>query len=151
MTVGPDGTIYLAGTTTGTFAGQQRNVAECHQRFCRRAQRQRHGQLDPAIWRRRRASPPARPSRSIPTAPACWTRWACRSGTINLNQSVDLTQQTTLRAGDSFQIKIEGVAPRTATITIDPGETLDSLVTKINAELGRPARPRSIIPAAPRA
>ena len=41
-----------------------------------------------------------------------------------------------MRAGDSFQIKIEGVAPRTATITIDPGETLDSLATKINAQLG---------------
>ena len=57
-------------------------------------------------------------------------------GTIDLNQSVDLTAQTTLRAGDSFQIKIEGAAPRTATITIDQGETLDSLATKINAQLG---------------
>ena len=58
-------------------------------------------------------------------------------GTINPNQSVDLTQQTTLRAGDSFQIQIEGVAPRTATITIGPGETYDSLVTKINRPVGQ--------------
>jgi hypothetical protein len=41
-----------------------------------------------------------------------------------------------LRAGDTFQIKIDGAAPRTTTITIDPGETLDSLSTKINAQLG---------------
>jgi len=57
-------------------------------------------------------------------------------GTISLNQSVDLTNQTTLRAGDSFQIQIQGTAARTATITIDQGETFDSLVTKINAQLG---------------
>ena len=57
-------------------------------------------------------------------------------GTINLNQSVDLSSQTTLRAGDTFQIKIDGALPRTTTITIDAGETLDSLSTKINAQLG---------------
>jgi hypothetical protein len=57
-------------------------------------------------------------------------------GTINLNQSVDLTALTTLRAGDSFKIKIDGLAPRTTTITIDKGETINSLSTKINAQLG---------------
>ena len=57
-------------------------------------------------------------------------------GTINLNQSVDLANQTTLRPGDSFQIKINGALPRTTTITIDKGETLDSLSTKLNAQLG---------------
>jgi hypothetical protein len=41
-----------------------------------------------------------------------------------------------LRAGDSFQIEIQGTAARTATITIDQGETFDSLVTKINGQLG---------------
>jgi hypothetical protein len=50
---------------------------------------------------------------------------------------VDLTQETSLRAGDSFQLQIQGVAPRTATITIGPGETYGSLVTKINAQLGQ--------------
>jgi hypothetical protein len=49
---------------------------------------------------------------------------------------VDLTNQTTLRAGDSFKIEIQGTGARTATITIDQGETFDSLVTKINAQLG---------------
>ncbi len=58
-------------------------------------------------------------------------------GSINPTQSVDLTQETSLRAGDSFQIQIQGVAPRTATITIGAGETYGSLVTKINAQLGQ--------------
>jgi hypothetical protein len=57
-------------------------------------------------------------------------------GAIDLNESVDLTSQTTLRAGDTFQIKIEGPAPRTATITIGANDTLDSLITQINGELG---------------
>jgi hypothetical protein len=57
-------------------------------------------------------------------------------GTLNLDQSVELTSQTTLRAGSSFQIKVLGNGARTATITIDQGETLDSLKTKINAQLG---------------
>jgi hypothetical protein len=41
-----------------------------------------------------------------------------------------------LRAGSSFQIKFLGTGARTTTITIDQGETLDSLKTKINAQLG---------------
>jgi hypothetical protein len=57
-------------------------------------------------------------------------------GAIDLNESVDLTSATTLRAGDTFQIKIEGPAPRTATITIGANDTLDSLITQINGELG---------------
>jgi len=57
-------------------------------------------------------------------------------GTLSLNQSVDLTKQTTLRAGDTFKIEIQGTGARTATITIDADETFDSLVHKINAQLG---------------
>jgi hypothetical protein len=46
-----------------------------------------------------------------------------------------LTSQTSLRAGDSFKIQLEGTAARTATITVDKGETLQSLATKINIQL----------------
>ena len=56
-------------------------------------------------------------------------------GQITSNQTVDLTQSTTLRAGDSFSIQIAGASTRTAKITIDQGETLSSLVNKINIEL----------------
>src|SRR5690242_7259436 len=57
-------------------------------------------------------------------------------GALNLNQPTDLTTATTLRAGDSFQIKIATAAStRTTTIRIDQGETLNSLTIKINAEL----------------
>ncbi len=56
-------------------------------------------------------------------------------GTINPNQTVDLTAQTTLRAGDTFKIQFQGTASRTATITIEKGETLQSLATKINIQM----------------
>ncbi len=56
-------------------------------------------------------------------------------GTLALNQSVDLTSQTTLRAGDSFSIQIQGTAAHTSKITIGQGETLKSLADKINAAL----------------
>ena len=135
VTVGPDGTVYLTGSTTGTFAGQTRNVPDVTNGFA---------------------------SAIAPDGSVSWTRQFGGSdgvstgaglavdtqgssvldalglprGAITVNQSVDLTQQTTLRAGDSFQIAIQGTAARTATITIDQGETFDSLVTKINAQLG---------------
>jgi hypothetical protein len=56
-------------------------------------------------------------------------------GTISFNQTVDLTAATTLRAGDTFSIKIGTSTTRTAQITIDKGETLSSLANKINIEL----------------
>jgi hypothetical protein len=56
-------------------------------------------------------------------------------GTISSNQTVDLTAATTLRAGDSFSIKLDTTTTRTAKITIDKGETLSSLANKINIEL----------------
>jgi hypothetical protein len=56
-------------------------------------------------------------------------------GTIALNQSVELTNQTTLRAATRSRSDSRHRA-RTATITIDQGETFDSLVVKINSQLG---------------
>ena len=56
-------------------------------------------------------------------------------GTLDINQSVDLASDTTLRAGDSFNLKIEGTGGRTSTITIEQGETLQDLAVSINAEL----------------
>jgi hypothetical protein len=57
-------------------------------------------------------------------------------GKANTSQSTDLTSLTTLRAGDSFKIEIEGTAARTFAVTIGKGETLKSLAAKINVELG---------------
>ena len=135
MTVGPDGTIYLAGTTMGTFTGQQRSVQNVTNAFATA--------LNPdgsVEWTQQYGGASGQSTGAgvavDPQGASILDALGLPRGTVNANQSVALASQTTLRAGDSFQIEIEGSASRTATITIDPGETLDSLVTKINGELG---------------
>jgi len=134
ITVGGDGTVYLTGTTQGTFAGQNRNIANVSNAFATALAP--NGAID---WTKQYGG-----MDGISTGAAVAVDSSGSSvldalglpkGTINPVQSVDLTAQTSLRAGDQFQIQIQGVAARTATITIDPGETLQSLATKINIQL----------------
>ena len=54
LAVGSDGTVYLTGTTNGTFAGQNRNVAGMNNHVRHGAGQRRLGRLDAPIWRRRR-------------------------------------------------------------------------------------------------
>jgi hypothetical protein len=136
VTVGSDGTIYLTGSTTGTFAGQSRNIANVTNAFA--------AAITPSgtvSWTKQFGGADGVSTGAgiaiAPSGSSVLDALGLPQGSLNPNQSVDLTQQTTLRAGDSFQIQIQGVAPRTATITIDPGETYSSLVTKINAQLGQ--------------
>ena len=135
ITVGPDGTIYLTGTTMGTFAGQQRNIQNVTNAFATAINP--NGAIQ---WTQQYGGADGQSTGASlavdPQGASVLDALGLPRGTISLNQSVDLTAMTTLRAGDSFQIKIEGVAPRTTTITIDPGETINSLATKINAQLG---------------
>ena len=134
VTVGGDGTVYLTGSTTGTFAGQSRNVPNVSNMFATAlsgsgaiAWTRQYGGLDGIS---------AGAGIAIDTqGSSVLDALGLPRGLINPNQSVDLTTQTTLRAGDSFQIAFQGVAPRTATITIDKGETLQSLATKINIQM----------------
>jgi hypothetical protein len=135
VTVGPDGTVYLAGTTSGTFAGQARNVQNTDNAFATAL----NG--DGTVkWTRQFGGQDGKSTGAglaiDPNGSSVLDALGLPRGTLNLDQSVELTSQTTLRAGSSFQIKILGNAARTATITIDQGETLDSLATKINAQLG---------------
>jgi hypothetical protein len=134
VTVGGDGTIYLTGSTTGTFAGQTRNIANVSNSFA--ASISASGAIN---WTKQYGGLDGVSSGAgiaVDTSgSSVLDALGLPKGTINPNQSVDLTAQTTLRAGDSFQIQIQGVAPRTATITIDKGETLQSLADKVNIQL----------------
>jgi len=135
VTVASDGTIYLTGSTTGTFAGAQRSVANVSNAFATALN------TDGTVkWTKQFGGADGVSSGAgiaIDTqGSSVLDALGLPRGAITLNQSVDLTSQTTLRAGDSFKIAIQGTAARTATITIDQGETFDSLVTKINAQLG---------------
>jgi hypothetical protein len=136
VTVGSDGTVYLTGSTTGTFAGQARNVPNVSNAFATALSSsgtvqwtKQYGGLDGVSSGTGIAIDQS--GSSVLDA------LGLPKGTINPNQSVDLTAVTTLRAGDSFQIQLQGVGARTATVTIDQGETLQSLVDKINGQLGQ--------------
>jgi hypothetical protein len=136
LTLGSDGTIYMAGSTTGTFAGQTRNIQNTSNAFA--AAINADGSVG---WTRQYGGQDGISTGSgvaiDPNGSSVLDALGLPRGTIKINQSVDLTTQTTLRAGDTFQIQIQGTAARTATITIDQGETFDSLATKINAQLGQ--------------
>lgn len=133
LTVGPDGTVYLSGTTSGTFAGQTRNTANTSNAFV--ASLAPGGAVN---WIRQYGGLDGQSTGAAvaidPNGSSVLDALGLPKGTINLNQSLDLTTATTLRAGDSFKIKIATASStRTTTITIDPGETLNSLTNKINA------------------
>jgi hypothetical protein len=134
LTVGSDGTVYLAGTTTGTFAGQTRNIPSVNNMFVSAL-----GPDGSIQWTHQYGGADGTSTGQGVAFDAQGSSvldaLGLPRGTIAFNQSVDLTKSTTLRAGDSFQIKIAGATTRTATITIDQGETLSSLSDKINAEL----------------
>jgi len=134
LTVGSDGTVYLAGTTNGTFAGQLRNIAATDNLFV--------SALAPdgsVSWTRQFGGADGASSGQAVAfdsqGSSVLDALGLPRGTLSLNQTVDLTQATTLRAGDSFSIQIQGATTRTAKITIDQGETLGSLTAKINIEL----------------
>ncbi len=135
MTVGADGTVYLTGSTMGTFAGQQRNIQNVTNAFASAINP--NGSIQ---WTQQYGGADGQSTGAglaiDPSGSSVLDALGLPRGTIDLNQSVDLTAMTSLRAGDSFQIKIEGVAPRTTTISIDQGETISSLANKINAQLG---------------
>jgi hypothetical protein len=135
VTVAADGTVYLTGSTTGTFAGATRNVPNVTNAFATAI-----SATGTVNWTRQFGGSDGISTGAglaiDPNGASVLDALGLPKGTITFNQSVDLTQNTTLRAGDSFQIKIEGAASRTATISIDQGETFDSLATKINAQLG---------------
>jgi hypothetical protein len=134
VTVGSDGTIYLTGSTTGTFAGQTRNAQNTANTFV--SALNSNGTV---AWTTQYGGMDGQSSgQSValdPNGASVLDALGLPRGSVNVNQSVDLSSQTTLAAGDSFGIDIEGTGARNINISLDQGETMQSLVTKINAEM----------------
>ena len=132
LTVDASGTVYLAGTTTGTFAGEIRNAAGTQNAFV--AALSAAGTVS---WTHQYGGASGTSTGAgiaiDATGSSVLDALGLPRGTIDINQSVDLAAATTLRPGDSFQIKLDtSASSRTATITIASGETLQSLADKIN-------------------
>jgi len=134
VTVGQDGTVYLVGTTSGTFSGQVRQTPNVDNMFV--SALNSNGSIG---WTRQYGGADGTSTGqgvAIDTqGSSVLDALGLPRGTISFNQTVDLTAATTLRAGDSFSIKLDTSTTRTAKITIDKGETLSSLANKINIEL----------------
>ncbi|MBU6445186.1 MAG: hypothetical protein KGR48_14865 [Alphaproteobacteria bacterium] len=136
LTVDSSGTVYLTGTTTGTFAGQTRSAIGTQNAFVTALNSS--GNVN---WTQQYGGASGTSTGAgvaiDPTGSSVLDALGLPRGTIDINQTVDLSSVSTLRAGDSFQIKIDnGAASNTATITIDAGETLQSLTNKLNIALG---------------
>jgi hypothetical protein len=130
--VDSSGTVYLTGTTTGTLAGQNRNATGTENAFV--AALDGSGNVS---WTRQYGGASGTSTGNglaiDPTGSSVLDALGLPRGEIDINQSVDLAAATTLRPGDSFQIAINTqAASRTATITVEDGETLQSLADKIS-------------------
>jgi hypothetical protein len=131
VTVGPDGTVYLAGTTTGTLAGQTRNVAGVNNAFVAAI-----GSGGAVQWTQQFGGADGQSTGNAvavnPTGASVLNSLGLPSGTVTTAQSVYLQSTTSVQTGDSFQIQIEGTGGSTGTVTIAPDETLTSLAGQIN-------------------
>jgi hypothetical protein len=135
LTVGSDGTVYVAGTTSGTFADNSRSSTDTTNMFV--ASVATDGSVN---WVRQYAG---KDGQSVGTGIAFSASGSSvldalglPSGEVQGKQDSSLTNSTTLRAGDSFSMEIEGDTTRKFKITIDKGETMTSLAAKLNAQLG---------------
>ncbi len=136
LTVDSSGTVYLTGTTTGTFAGQVRNATGTNNAFVAALDSSGH-----VTWTQQYGGASGTSTGAgiaiDPTGSSVLDALGLPRGTIDLNQTVNLSSVSTLRTGDSFKIKVDnGSASHTATITIESGETLQSLTNKLNIALG---------------
>jgi len=131
VTVGPDGTVYLAGTTTGTRAGQTRDVAGANNAFVAAL-----GSNGAVQWTQQFGGPDGQSTGNAvainPTGASVLNSLGLPSGTVTTAQSVYLQSSTSVQTGDSFQIQIEGTGGSNGTVTIGADETLQSLANQIN-------------------
>ncbi|MBI3676312.1 MAG: hypothetical protein HY243_06810 [Proteobacteria bacterium] len=134
VAVANDGTVYLSGTTTGTLAGQTRTVAGTNNLFV--SALANDGSIS---WTRQYGGASGQSTGKAVAldvqGSSVLDALGLPRGDIGVQQSVDLTNQTTLREGDGFSVKLAGTGGRTVRITISKGETLQSLATKINTAL----------------
>ncbi len=135
LTVGSDGTVYLAGTTSGTFAGQTRNASDTSNMFV--AAVSGSGSVN---WVRQYGGMDGQSTGQgiafDSNGGSVLDALGLPAGKVAGQQNSSLTAASTLRAGDTFKVEIEGDSGRTFTIAIDKDETLSSLVTKLNGQFG---------------
>jgi hypothetical protein len=136
LSVGSDGTVYVAGTTSGDLAGNSGIQKNATNMFV--AAVDTSGSVN---WVRQYGGKDGQSIGSgiafAANGASVLDRLGLPSGQVEGKQDSSLTNNTTLRAGDFFKVQIEGDTGRTFKITIDKGETLQTLCTKLNAQFGK--------------
>ncbi len=129
-----NGHVYLTGTTRGQFAGQTQSFANTQNMFV--TDMSTDGSIN---WTKQYGGLSGQSTGSGIAVDAQGSSvldaLGLPRGPVSLSQSVNLVDQTTLRAGQSFQLKISGRTDREVTIRIEADETMSSLATKINTAL----------------
>jgi hypothetical protein len=130
-----NGTIYLSGTTTGTFAGQIRTVTGTHNMFVAAI-----GADGSPQWAQQYGGLEGQSQGFAIAADAQGSSvldaLKLGRGDLTSNPSNMIESQTTVRPGDYFTMKIDkATGSRTVRVTVESGDTLRSLATRINAEL----------------
>lgn len=129
-----NGHIYLTGTTRGQFPGQTQSFANAPNMFV--TDLNTDGSIN---WTKQYGGLSGNSTGSgiavDPQGSSVLDALGLPRGSVSLSQSVNLVDQTTVHAGDSFQLKISGRTEREVTIRIEADETMSSLATKINTAL----------------
>ena len=129
-----NGHVYLTGTTRGAFAGQTQSFANTQNMFV--TDMSTNGSIN---WTRQYGGLSGQSTGQGIAVDAQGSsvldRLGLPRGPVSLAQSVNLVDQTTLRAGNSFKLKVSGRSEREVTIRIAADETMSSLATKINTAL----------------
>jgi len=129
-----NGHIYLTGTTRGAFAGQTQSFANTPNMFV--TDMSTNGSVN---WTKQYGGLSGTSTGSGIAVDAQGSSvldaLGLPRGPVSLTQSVNLVDQTTVHAGDSFKLKISGRTDHEVTIRIDADETMSSLATKINTAL----------------
>lgn len=129
-----NGHIYLTGTTRGAFAGQTQSFANTPNMFV--TDMSTSGAVN---WTKQYGGLSGNSTGQGIAVDAKGSSvldvLGLPRGTVSLSQSVNLVDQTTVHAGDSFTLKVNGRTNREVTIRIEANETMSSLATKINTAL----------------
>ena len=139
LTIGSDGTVYVAGTTSGTFSGNSTIQKDATNMFLASV-----GTSGAVNWVRQYGGMDGQSAGTgigfSSNGSSVLDALGLPSGQISGKQDASLANSTTLQAGDFFKVEIEGDAKRTFTVTIDKGETLSTLCTKLNGQFGSKAK-----------
>lgn len=138
LAISSDGTVYLSGTTTGTFSGQSRSESDTNNAFITAID----SSTGAVSWTKQYGGTSGSSTGASVTLlednSSVLDTLGLPTGSVQTESYNNLlTDNSTVKAGDTMKILVNnGSSTRTVTVTIGAKETLNSLILKINNTLG---------------